>query len=305
MRVILLGAAAGGGSPQWNCWCPVCRAARETPPRAVPRTQSSIAVSADGARWFLGNASPDVRAQIARLPMKLSTAMRRSPVEGIVLTDAELDHTLGIPLLREGRAHHLWATRAVLDILAEGSHLLPVTQAFATVRATELAPARPTELVYGDGSPSGLTVEAIAVAGDPPRFAPGAPPGHTSAIIVRDPTTGGACAYAPACGALDDSLRTRLAAADLVVFDGTCWSDDEMRSLGVSDRTATAMGHIPISGPMGSLEPLRSIAANGRTRVVYCHINNTNPVLVEGSVERRAVEAAGIAVGADGMAFTV
>jgi pyrroloquinoline quinone biosynthesis protein B len=305
MRVILLGAAAGGGFPQWNCWCPVCRAARDTPPRALARTQSSLAFSADGARWFLGNASPDVRAQIERLGGGTPATTRYSPVEGIVLTDAELDHTLGITLLREARAMQLWATRGVLDILSEDSRLLPVTQAFADMPVTELAAGRAAPLTARDGSSAGLTVEAVPVAGDPPRFARRDTRGHTSAVIVREPATGGACAFVPGCAALDDALLATLAAANLVFFDGTCWSDDEMITLGVSDRTATAMGHVPISGARGSLERLRPLAAGGRTRVVYTHLNNTNPVLLDGSAERRAVEAAGITVGADGMTFPV
>src|SRR5512142_87383 len=127
MHVILLGTAAGGGFPQWNCWCPTCRIARDDPARAHARTQSSIAVSADGVRWFLGNASPDVREQITRLPHREVTGVRHVPVEGIVLTDAELDHTLGVTLLREGRQLQIIATQAVIRTIAEDSRILPVT----------------------------------------------------------------------------------------------------------------------------------------------------------------------------------
>jgi pyrroloquinoline quinone biosynthesis protein B len=305
MHVVLLGAAAGGGFPQWNCWCPVCRAARETPPRALPRTQSSIAVSIDGAHWFLGNACPDVRGQLEPLVPNAPAETRHSPVEGVVFSDAELDHTLGVPLLRESRELQIWATRAVRDILTEHSRLLPTTQAFARVRVTELGPGRPEPLLLRDGAPSGLTVEAVPVAGDPPRFAPRANSGHTSALIFREPATASGCAFVPSCGAVDTPLLALLGGMKLVFFDGTCYTDDEMLALGVSDRSATAMGHLPISGRPGSLELLRVLAGRGGTRVVYTHLNNTNPVLIDGSAERRAVESAGIIVGADGMRFTV
>src|SRR6476659_6417746 len=163
VRVILLGTAAGGGFPQWNCWCPTCRIARDDPALAHPRTQSSIAVSADGVRWFLGNASPDVREQITRLPRAEVTGVRHVPVEGIVLTDAELDHTLGVTLLREGRLLQLIATPAVIRTIAEDSRILPVTQAFAVVQTVEIPLGEATPLVYRDGTQSGLTVEMKAV----------------------------------------------------------------------------------------------------------------------------------------------
>ena len=138
MDVVLLGTAAGGGFPQWNCWCPTCRIARSEPDRAHPRSQSSVAISADSSRWFLLNASPDVREQLARLPITPPEGMRHVPVEGILPTDAELDHTLGIALLREGRALHVYATHAVLEVLNNDSRVLPVTSAFADVAVTEL-----------------------------------------------------------------------------------------------------------------------------------------------------------------------
>lgn len=299
MHVILLGTAAGGGFPQWNCWCATCRAAREDPAAARPRTQSSAAVSADGRRWFLLNASPDVRAQLDLVPAEPAGGLRRVPVEGVVLTDAELDHTLGVALLREAGYLPLYATAAVAAVLEEDSRILPVTRAFARAPVAELPLERRTELCLRDGGGSGLSVEAFPVPGDPPRFARRERPGHTVGLLIRD-GGGATVAFVPGCGGLDDQVLTRLAAADLVLFDGTFWTDDELIGLGISDHTAREMGHLPVSGPGGSLERLSALPARHR---VYTHINNTNPMLLEGSPERGQVAARGWLVGADGMRF--
>ncbi|MGH7628661.1 MAG: pyrroloquinoline quinone biosynthesis protein PqqB [Gemmatimonadales bacterium] len=301
MKVVLLGTAAGGGFPQWNCWCPRCRIARAEPDRARPRTQSSVAVSADGERWFLLNASPDVPRQVASLIEKAPAGQRHVPVEGIVITDAELDHTLGLVLLREGRRLQLWGTCATLATLENDSRLLPVARAFADVTTTELPLGAAVPLRYRDGADSGLSAEAFVVPAGPPRFASADEPGHTVGLIVRD-ERGGALAYAPACGGLDDALLVRLARADLLLFDGTFWTDDELVALGIGERTARQMDHLPLSGPGGSLERIASLPAKQR---VYVHINNTNPILIEDSPERATVEQAGIVVGIDGMRFEI
>jgi pyrroloquinoline quinone biosynthesis protein B len=300
MDVILLGSAAGGGFPQWNCWCPTCRAARESPLLARPRLQSSLAVSADGNRWFLCNASPDVREQLALLPRRSMPGLRHTPVEGIILTDAELDHTLGIALLREGRRLSLYATAAVTRTIECDSRILPVTRAFASVKATELPLGAPVDLHDRDDAPSGLTIEVFPVPGDPPRFASSDTPGHTIGLVIRDTATSGTCIFLPGCGALDEPLFARLATADLIFFDGTFWSDDELSHLGISNRTATEMGHLPISGVGGSLAQLARLPARHK---VYTHLNNTNPVLLEQSPERKAVEEEGVEIGVDGMRY--
>jgi pyrroloquinoline quinone biosynthesis protein B len=302
VQVILLGTAAGGGFPQWNCWCRTCRIARREPERARPRSQSSAAVSADGRRWFLLNASPDVHAQLARLPAAEPSGPRHVPVEGVVLTDAELDHTLGVVLLREGRFLQIYATPAVQEIVEHDSRLVPVTRAFAQVRLEQLPLEGPAPLAYRDGCPAGITVSGFPVPAGPPRFASGDRPGHTVGVMVRDEATDGVCAFVPGCGGLDRALLDRLAQADLVLFDGTFWTDDELIALGIGERTAREMDHLPVSGPDGSLERLAELP--GRHRV-YTHINNTNPMLIEDSPERLQVERHGIAVGADGMRFTL
>ena len=298
----MLGTAAGGGFPQWNCWCPTCRIARREPARARPRSQSSAAVSADGRRWFLLNASPDVHAQLARIPGPEPRGMRHVPIEGVVLTDAELDHTLGIVLLREGRYLQLYATPAAQSVIERDSNMLPVTRAFAEVRVEPLAIGGSTALGYRDGCPAGLTVTAFPVPAGPPRFASEDLPGHTVGLLVRDDATGGVCAFVPGCGGLDRTLLDRLAGAELVLFDGTFWTDDELIALGIGQRTARAMDHLPVSGPDGSLEQLAALPARHR---VYTHINNTNPMLIEDSPQRLEVERHGLVVGADGMRFTL
>jgi len=302
MHVVLLGTAAGGGFPQWNCWCPPCRAVRSAPHRASRRTQSSAAVSVDGERWFLLNASPDVREQLDCLPGPIPAGVRHVAVEGVVVTDAELDHTLGIVLLREARHLQLYATPAVRLVLEQDSRILPVTQAFARVEVTEMRLEQRMALRYRNGDTSGVTIQPFEVPAGPPRFARENNPGLTVGLVLRDETSGGSCAYVPGCGGLDQTLLERLSETDLLLFDGTFWTDDELISLGIGDRRAREMDHQPISGPAGSLSRLAGLS---RTRTVYTHINNTNPMLLEDSPERAIVERAGLAVGADGMSFSL
>jgi pyrroloquinoline quinone biosynthesis protein B len=256
-----------------------------------------MAVSADGTHWFLCNASPDVREQLTRLPPAPVAGTRRVPIDGIVVTDAEIDHTLGVALLREGRDLHLYATAAVLETLEHDTRILPVTRAFARVEVTTLRLGEPAALINCDGSASGLHVEAFAVAGDPPRFASNAMEGHTVGLMIVETASGARCAFVPGCGALDEPLLDRLAQCDLVLLDGTFWSDGELVQLGIGDRSARAMGHLPISGADGSLERYTRLPVRHK---VYTHINNTNPVLLADSPERRAVMAAGAMVGDDG-----
>jgi pyrroloquinoline quinone biosynthesis protein B len=268
----------------------------------VPRTQSSAAVSADGTQWFLLNVSPDVREQLARLAPPAGTEVRRSPVAGIVLTDAELDHTLGLALLRESKRLVVYATCAVQSIVEHDSRVLAVTRAFADIRTVELPLEHRVALGDYAGRPSGLTVEAFTVPAGPPRFARDHAPGHTVGLVIEDEATGGRLGFVPGCGDLDADLRTRLAGTDLLLFDGTFWSDDELIRLGVSDRRARDMDHLPIAEPGGSLEQL---AALRDVRTIYTHINNTNPILLEHSPERDAVLQHGITIGQDGMEFVL
>lgn len=277
--------------------------ARTDPGAAWPRTQSSVAISADGRRWFLLNASPDVREQLNRLHGDAVPAtIRHVPIEGVLLTDAELDHSLGIVLLREARHLPLYTTTAVRSVLDGDSRILPVVRAFADVPLTELPLLTPVPLSYRDGSGSGLSVEAFPVPADPPRFARTAAEGHTVGFFVRDEQSDCGCAFVPGCGDLHAALLERLAQADVLLFDGTFWADDEPIATGISQRTAREMDHVPIAGCEGSLERLATLPCRYR---VYTHINNTNPILLEASPERRTVTKAGLSVGFDGLRITL
>jgi pyrroloquinoline quinone biosynthesis protein B len=258
-----------------------------------------VAVSLDGDRWFLLNASPDVREQLGRLPGNGgAAAVRHVPVEGVLLTDAEIDHSLGIVLLREAESLPLYATAVVHSVLAHDSCLLPVTRAFADVPWTELPLDTAVELRHRDGSRSGLIVDAFAVPGGAPRFASTEAPGHTVGLCIRHPESGRQCMFVPGCGELTPPLLERFARADALLFDGTFWSDDELIAIGVGNRTARTLDHVPIGGDGGSLAQLAALPCRHR---VYTHINNTNPILLEQSPERAAVVASGLTVRFDGL----
>jgi pyrroloquinoline quinone biosynthesis protein B len=230
------------------------------------------------------------------------SSVRHVPVEGVVLTDAELDHTLGIVLLREARSLQVYLTPPVRWILEQDSRIVPVTRAFAEVTMIEMNLDQRTPLRYRDGSTSGLWVMPFAVPAGPPRFASRADPGHTVGLIIQDESTGGCCAFVPGCRELSQSLLERLGQTDLVLFDGTFWNDNELVALGISSRRAREMDHLPVSGPDGSLSQLAGVSGPQK---VYTHINNTNPMLLEDSPERAIVDRAGLTVGADGMSFTI
>ncbi len=218
------------------------------------------------------------------------------------MTDAELDHSLGLVLLREARHLPLYATPAVVSVLEHDSRILPVTRAFAEVPWTALPLDTPVPLSHRDGTESGLTVEAFTVPAGPPQFSHSALVGHTVGLLVRERATDRTCAFVPGCGDLDPVLLDRLAQADVLLFDGSFWRDDELTVAGIGARTARAMDHLPISGADGSLSHLATLPCRHR---VYTHINNTNPILLEHSPERAAVVEAGLVVGYDGLRLTV
>jgi len=219
-----------------------------------------------------------------------------------VLTDAELDHTLGIVLLREARRLQLYATSAVQSVLERDSRIFPVTRSFSELAVTSLDIGAATPLRLRNGELSGIAVTAFSVPAGPPRFATTSEEGHTVGLLLQDARGGKSCAFLPGCGGLSPGLLELLHGTDLVLFDGTFWSDDELIRLGISERSALAMDHMPVSGPAGSLQQLAGI---GRPQKVYTHINNTNPMLLEDSPERALVEQAGLSVGWDGMGFTL
>src|SRR5437762_9636404 len=299
MRVIILGSAAGGGVPQWNCGCPNCLDASHD---ARGRMQSSVAVSADGERWILLNASPDLRMQLAAHHELWPRGVRVSPIGSVVLTDGEIDHTLGLLLLRESADRlPVYAPAGVTALLGDEWPLYRVLSAYSGVEPRALEEGRPVTLADGAGTPLGICCSATAVARRPPRYARAAPTqAFDVGLRLTDERTGGTLAYVPTAGAMDDAVRRVAGGADLLFFDGTFWSDDELRAAGVAGPTAREMGHLPIGGPGGSLELLPQLDAK---RVVLVHVNNTNPILCRSSAERARVEAAGIVVGEDAMEF--
>jgi pyrroloquinoline quinone biosynthesis protein B len=300
MWVRVLGSAAGGGYPQWNCACPACRAVRDGSRPARSRTQSSIAVSTDYRRWFLLNASPDIHAQIESFPplhpRRGPDGGRVVPLQGVLLTDAELDHTLGLLLLREGRGLEVHATAAARDTLCAGTSLLRTLEAYCPVNWVPVVPGR--EVPLGDGlSYSAFDVPTTKRA----RFGAGEAEGRVVGYRLTD-RTGGALVYLPAVQELTASLYRQLAGCSCLLVDGTCWHDDELIRLGVAGKTAREMGHLPISGPGGSLEQLAPLPIH---RKIYIHINNTNPILLEDAPERRPLEQHGLEVAVDGLELQI
>jgi pyrroloquinoline quinone biosynthesis protein B len=302
LTAIVLGAAAGGGFPQWNCRCPICRLAWDSDPRVKPRTQASLAVSADGRHWALLNASPDLRAQIQAVTdlqppfhadLQPQAVPRGSPIVGVVLTGAEVDQVGGLLTLRERGEFALYGTSETLAAVADN----PIFG----VLAADVVHRHPIVLAEAFSLPNGLNAEVFSVPGkvalylekDEPE--PAADNGVNVGIEI---TSGGvSLAYVPGAAAITPGLLERLRRSDVVLFDGTLFDDDEMIASGTGTKTGRRMGHMPLNGADGTLQQLGGLAA----RRILTHINNTNPILVDGSPERRKVEAAGFEVAEDGM----
>lgn len=297
MWVRVLGAAAGGGFPQWNCSCPRCRAVRDGARPCRSRTQSSVAVSADYRRWFLLNASPDIRAQIESFPALHPRGIRDSPLQAVLLTDAELDHTLGLLLLREAGDLEVHATAAVHETLCKGTSLLQTLGAYARVEWRPVATG--TEIPLADG----LSYRAFHVPTDKrSRFETGEGEESVVGYRITDGHTGRVLVYLPGAQELTASVLAHLEGCACLLFDGTCWQDDELIRLGIAGKTSREMGHLPISGADGSLERLASLPIE---RKIYIHINNTNPILIEDAPERRIVEEHGLEVASDGLELEI
>ena len=300
MHIRILGSAAGGGVPQWNCRCANCEAVRAGSPHVRPRTQSSLAVSADGRNWVLLNASPDIRQQILAFPPLGPPAgkERGQSIKGCVLTDAELDHTAGLLMLREGDPFFILGTPLVRRWLNRYLPLEPLLAKFAGPAWRELSQDQPTELPEGR-----LVVQPFEVERHVPRFVTeeNAAAGSVIGLVIEDLKTGGKLLYAPCVGSLSEPLLSLARDVDAIFLDGTFWSNDE--PLRFSKRTALEMGHVPVRGPQGSLLWLAGLPADRLRHRVYIHINNTNPMLNEEGPEFRVVMASGVRVGADGDTF--
>ena len=306
MYIRVLGSAAGGGYPQWNCNHPNSRRARQSDPLAPQRTQSSIAVSADGKRWILFNASPDLRQQINDNDILHPTEdLRDSPIKAVVLTNADVDHVAGLLNLRESQPLRLLGTSRVLSVVNANSIFNVLNPDFVARDALELDADCP--LMAPDGSALGITIHPFAVPGKVALWLEDEGSGEnfgtvdedTIALEVRD-DIGARFYYMPACARMTDELAARISGAGLIFFDGTLWVDDEMIRDGVGIKTGQRMGHMSVSGPDGTLAAFATLDI---TRKVFIHINTTNPILIEDTPERRAVEAAGWEVSFDGMAI--
>lgn len=305
MQIQVLGSGAGGGFPQWNCNCDNCAGIRAQTNQAQARTQSSIALSDDhGEHWVLMNASPDIRAQLAATPQLLPQGGRRgTPICAVMLVDAQIDHTSGLLFLREGERLPIYCTEAVYEDLTTGFPVLNLLQHYCGIDHHVLPFDGQTPVVV----PQLPNIEftAIALDGKAPPYSPhraNPQPGDNIAFKITDITTGQSVFYAPGLARIDTHVQTNLESADLILVDGTFWTEDEMILQGVGTKMAAEMGHLPQSGPNGMVERL---GAYTDKRKVLIHINNTNPILDERSEQRRVLEEHGIEVAYDGMHLTL
>lgn len=303
LRVVVLGAAAGGGVPQWNCGCDGCRAARANPGE-LQRTQASIAFSADGAHWFLINASPDLRQQVNATPQlhPKPGALRHSPITGVILTNGEVDAVAGLLSMRESSPFAIYAHPKVLAILKANSIFDVLNEKY--VRRCPIGVDVAFDPELPDGSRSGVEVLPFAVPGKAAWYLEGkAHPGgnedtgDTLGLRITDKASGKYFCFIAACSEVTDELKSRIGGAPLVFFDGTVWRDDEMIKAGLGNKTGKSMGHIAMSGDSGAISALSGF---GIDRKIFLHINNSNPVLLPSSPERKTAEHAGWQIPADG-----
>lgn len=307
MRVKILGSAAGGGFPQWNCACPNCRALRAGTFQGKARTQTQIAISGDDKSWFLLGASPDLRAQIEATPeLHPREGVRQSPITGAVLCNADVDHTLGLLLLRELQPLQVYAALSVRRILTEDNSMFRMLQRVpGQVTWNDFAPETAFPLLSAAGEDSGLQCLALSLGRHYPAYVSSLRQRDLSrkeaslGLFVNSPS-GKRLAYMPAVPQIDDVLLKELESADVLLFDGTFWSDDELVRIQGSGQTAHEMGHVPVSSPEGSLNKLAQLR---RPRKIYVHINNTNPMLNEAGPEYREVRDAGWEIAEDGWQF--
>ncbi len=308
MHVLVLGAAAGGGYPQWNCNCSLCLGLREGNIEATPRTQSSIAISSDGERWLLCNASPDIRSQLAaNRELHPRRVPRDSGISGVLLMDAQIDHTTGLLSLREGCPFDVWCTPNVHRDLTSGFPLFTMLEHWGGLSWRPIG-IDETHLDAEFDVPScpGLAFTAVALTSNAPPYSPrrGAPtPGDNIGLLIEDRTRGTRLFYAPGLGQLDERVRGFLHQADCVLVDGTLWHDDELIRAGVGQATGADMGHLALAGAGGLLEELGALPES--TRRVLIHINNTNPILDERSPERATLAEVDVEVAFDGMRLEI
>ena len=300
MRIRVLGSAAGGGFPQWNCNCRNCDGVRKGSLRAKARTQSSIAVSPGGQDWILFNASPDLLLQYRSFPeLQPARGIRDTAIRAVVLMDAQVDHTTGLLMLREGKPLEIYCTDMACEDLTTGNPLFNILDHYCGVHwhPVPTAAGSSFSVIGADGlSFTAVPLKSKAAPYSPHRDNPHE--GDNIGMRITDTRSGKTLFYAPGLGEIEPHLKPFLDQADCVLVDGTFWTDDEMIQLGVSKKRAREIGHLPQSGAGGMIEVLRPLKAKHK---ILIHINNTNPILDEDSAERKQLTAAGIEVAHDGM----
>jgi len=310
MQVKILGSAAGGGFPQWNCACPNCRALRAGTFRGKARTQTQVVIGGDGNHWFLLGASPDLHAQIESAPElyphSTDDTTRHSPINGAVLLNADIDHVLGVLLLRELQPLNAFATLSVRRILTEDNSMFRMLQRVdRQLTWIEIEPGESFSLRTPSNEDSGITCRALSLGRHYPAYVSTRRKSDLQlreaslGLIIESPS-GKRLAYMPAVPQIDDVLLKELDTADVLLFDGTFWSDDELIRIQGSGQTAQEMGHVPVSSQEGSLARLAQLNC---PRKIYIHVNNTNPMLDEASAEYRQVRDAGWEIAEDGWQF--
>lgn len=296
LRARILGAAAGGGLPQWNCGCANCNAARAG---EIPSlTQSSLTVSGNGNDWAILNASPDIRTQIADNDILHPTGPRVSPIKSVLVTNGDIDHVAGLLILREKQVFNLFMTREIANVIAQNPIFNALDPDFVKRQIIDLE--TPFELVPK------VRATLFAVPGKVPLYLEGdeviTDLEGEQTVGVHLKTTDSSAFYIPGCARITPALEARLTGADTIFFDGTVWQDDEMITTGVGQKTGGRMGHMSMSGPTGSIAAFAKLGIKQR---VFVHMNNTNPVHQPSSAERKEAENAGWIIGQDGMEFSL
>ncbi len=304
LNVLVLGSAAGGGYPQWNCNCETCAAARAGKPGCKPRTQSSIAVSTDNTHWLLINASPDIGQQLREQPaLQPARGIRDTGIAAVMLMDSQIDHTTGLLSLRE---HHkrlpLYCTQMVYNDLTSGFPLITMLEHYCGVDWNEIS-VDSSDWLTIPGVP-GIEIQPLLIDSKAPPYSPhrhDPHPGDNLAITVRDTGSGKQLFYSPGLGGLQESTRATMRSVDCLLVDGTTWTNDEMSTRGAGTKLASEMGHLQQSGPGGMIEELADLTC----RKILIHINNTNPILDDHSPERAILASHNIEVAEDGLRITL
>jgi len=299
LRILVLGSAAGGGYPQWNCNCATCRGQRTREISALPRTQSSIAVSSDGTNWLLINASPDIGQQLReQQALQPARELRDTGIRAVMLMDSQIDHTTGLLSLREHNTRlPLYCTKMVHNDLTSGFPLINMLEHYCGVDWHEIDVDESWIQVPGIDN---IEIKPLVIDSKAPPYSPhrnDPHPGDNIAITIRDTTTGHSVFYSPGLGGLQDKTREIMSEVDCLLVDGTTWTNDEMQTRGVGTRLASEMGHLAQSGKGGMMEELKPL----KCRKILIHINNTNPILDPDSAQRAELKAQDIEVAEDGM----